>query len=63
MTDLTDDQKIAQLTPTQVTALEELQVSLMREYDADKLRQLVLSAELARMLESNVYRGLVGGDW
>ena len=54
---------LAQLTPTQVTTRQELQAKLMREFDTDALRQMVLDAETARMLEANVYRGLVRGDW
>ena len=54
---------LAQLTPTQITARQELEAKLMREFDTEILRQMVLDAETARMLEANVYRGLVGGDW
>lgn len=51
---------IAQLTTEQIASLQELETKLLREYDTDVLRKMVLRATIQSMLQTNIYRGLVG---
>ena len=57
-TSTTDD--VTQLTATQTATIQELKTKLMREYDTEVLREMVIECTINSMLRENVFRGLVG---